>query len=218
VTDFQIPASADEATRALNEALAKAQGAFPAIPRSKTVSTKAYKYSYASLDQILGKCRKALAENGLSIVQLLESNGSGPQLRTELRHAGGAVVGSSYPFVAPDSPQALGSLLTYLRRYAITALLGIATEEDDDGQAAEGAKPKPKAETPPMIDEAQRGQIDVALKTLVDEAPQHEGQLSWPAQLRERFKVESKEDLTREQAGEVIEWLKFQLDQAGIPF
>lgn len=132
--------------RELNAALAKAQASFPTIGKDRTVEvdTKSggkYRYSYATLSGILAAVRPVLAENGLAVVQLLgaDDESGRPELRTELRHSGGGILAASFPLpVVPDDPQRLGSLLTYLRRYALSALLGIAADEDDD----DGAKAK----------------------------------------------------------------------------
>lgn len=148
---------------ALYAALARAQASFPPIAKEKTVTVKTqqgghYSFSYATLDAILNACRPALNENGLAIVQRLSSDGNGNTvLGTHLVHEDGAMLGSTVELPgAFTSPQQLGSLLTYLRRYALTALLGVAAEEDDDGrQAAEptkdaekkAAKPKASAAT-----------------------------------------------------------------------
>ena len=124
-------------TPELNAALAAAQGEFEPIKKEKEVKTGSYSYSYAPLDLILEKCRPILSKHGLALTQLLESDGNGPAIRTELRHAAGGVIGSSFPLpTMPQKAQELGSLLTYLRRYAIVALLGIAAEDDDDGAQA----------------------------------------------------------------------------------
>src|SRR5262249_26840935 len=67
----------------------------------------------------------------------------------------------------PENPQALGSLLTYLRRYAITALLGIATEEDDDGKAAKPKSSSSKAKRPQQDDQLTIGaQVQQEFATL----------------------------------------------------
>lgn len=148
-----------EATPELNAALAKAQGEFPPITKDKEVKTGSYSYTYAPLDVILDKTRPVLSKNGLALIQLLEHNGNGPAIRTELRHAAGGVVGSSFPLpTMPQKAQELGSLLTYLRRYAIVALLGIAAEDDDDGAQASEPKPAgrkrraaaPRSQPPPV--------------------------------------------------------------------
>jgi ERF superfamily len=144
-----------ETDAALNAALAAAQAEFPAIPREKTVTVRTreqgtYSFSYATLDAILAATRPALNKQGLALVQLLEHHDGLPAVRTELRHKDGGVLGSSFPLPSvPSTPQQLGSLLTYLRRYTIIALLGVAAEEDDDAaQAAEPAQPKAKKRKP----------------------------------------------------------------------
>lgn len=203
----------------LNAALAAAQGEFPPIPKDKTVKTANYEFQYASLDTIIAALRPSLAKNGLSIVQLLEDTGTGPALRTELRHASGASVGSSFPLTrVPESPQQLGSLLTYLRRYALTALLGVAAEEDDDGaQAAqpEPTKPSPK---PRMVTAAQHGKIAALIKSL-DETQttpptEYADADSWVMVLKQalnhRYEVASRKELTAAQASDLIDWLEEQ--------
>ena len=124
---------------ALAAALAKAQAAFPAISRDKevTVQTKAggsYKFKYAPLDAILAAVRAPLAANGLAIVQLLDED----MLVTSLLHESGAILSGRTPIPQTEGVQAYGSAITYLRRYAIQALLGVAAEEDDDGNRAAG--------------------------------------------------------------------------------
>lgn len=122
---------------ALAAALAKAQGDFPAITRGKEVTVQmktggSYKFSYAALDTILSAVRAPLAANGLSISQLLD----GGDLVTLLMHEGGGVLSCRWRLPSTGEIQALGSAITYLRRYSLQAILGIATEEDDDGNAA----------------------------------------------------------------------------------
>lgn len=124
---------------ALAAALARAQAAFPAISREKevTVPTKtggSYKFKYAPLDAILAAVRGPLAANGLAIVQLLDED----VLVTSLLHADGAVLSGRTPIPQTEGIQAYGSAITYLRRYALQAILGIAAEEDDDGNRAAG--------------------------------------------------------------------------------
>jgi len=124
---------------ALAAALAAAQAAFPSIPREKevTVQTKtggSYKFKYAPLDSILNAVRKPLSENGLAIAQLLDDG----DLVTMLMHKDGGRIAGRVTLPNADGVQALGSAITYLGRYSIQAILGIATEEDDDGNHASG--------------------------------------------------------------------------------
>ena len=120
-----------EAVKALNAAVAAAQGEFDAIQKKATVSTGSYTFKYATLDAVLSAVRPALSKHGLSVTQRLEDNGR-LSLRTELRHKDGGVLGASFPLLnVPESPQQLGSLLTYLRRYAIVAMSERIREELD---------------------------------------------------------------------------------------
>lgn len=132
----------DDRFGALALALSKAQSSFPTIPRDKTVRVQSkrtnseYTFKYAPLESILSAVRKPLADNGLAVIQLL---GDG-ELQTMLLHEGGArLTGSiTIPLPADATVQDLGSAITYLRRYSLQAILGIATEEDDDGNRAAG--------------------------------------------------------------------------------
>lgn len=130
---------------ALAEALALAQGEFPAIEKERTAQIKSdkasYSYSYADLADILAAVRKPLSSHGLSVVQPITWAGGAPWLITRLLHSSGEWLESSYRLDTYERPQEMGSGITYARRYALTALLGIAAEEDDDGAAAQrGAK------------------------------------------------------------------------------
>lgn len=128
----------------LAAALAKAQAAYPPIPRDKEVTVQmksggSYKFKYAPLDTILAAVRAPLSDNGLAIAQLLD----GPDLVTLLLHESGASLSARVKLPGGGDVQALGSAITYLRRYALQALLGIAAEEDDDGNAASGNRATP---------------------------------------------------------------------------
>ena len=131
-------------------ALAKAQLAFPPIVRDKEVAVRSYSYKYAPLDAILAAVREPLASNGLAIAQLLE----GADLVTLLLHESGSTLTARTPLPPWEGVQQYGSMVTYIRRYALTAMLGIATEDDDDGEAAAKpgrrpvSKPAPRLETP----------------------------------------------------------------------
>jgi len=153
----------------LAKALAAAQAEItnPQKNREVTVSTKtggSYKFKYATLDGILDAVRPALTKNGLWFVQTL-ANGDGKyRLETTLMHESGEWVQSEQPlFVSDATNQAFGSALTYAKRYALTGMLGIAADEDDDGNGADGnhikestdrkAAPKPTGSAPAKAQE-----------------------------------------------------------------
>lgn len=129
----------------LYEALAQAQADFPAITRDRTVrvQTKAggsYTFAYAPLASILAVVTPVLSKHGLAVTQLLTATDDGrPAIRTMLLHQAGGSLDGCLPIKTDGlDPQALGSLVTYVRRYALVAMLGIASEEDDDANHATG--------------------------------------------------------------------------------
>lgn len=125
-------------------ALAKAQGQFSNPERNREVEVRtktggSYKFRYATLDNILAMARKPLSENGLCVVQTVTGHKGELYLETTLMHASGQWIRTMLPIsVEGGGNQALGGAITYAKRYAITAMLGIAADEDDDGNAADG--------------------------------------------------------------------------------
>jgi hypothetical protein len=121
----------------LGTALAKAQAAIKGAV--KDVANPFFKAHYADLSSVWEACRAALTENGLSVVQLPERGANGEvAVITMLLHASGQFITSriaSKP--SKDDPQQVGSVVTYLRRYGLAAMVGVAPE-DDDGEAAMG--------------------------------------------------------------------------------
>lgn len=131
---------------ALYGALAKAQGAFQPIVKNRdvTIAMKAggsYRFRYADLEEIIAKTRPALSANGLALIQTVEHGQQGPLLVCRLMHAQGGMIASEVSMpTARDlgDPKAFGAAITYLRRYMVTAMLGVAADDDldEDGQEA----------------------------------------------------------------------------------
>ncbi len=126
-------------------ALAAAQGAFAPITKNRTVTVRpngkpAYTFDYATLDQVLAACTPALSANGLALLQPFYHGPNGLELRTILAHSSGARLEAVTELPKVDSVQGAGSALTYLKRYQVQAILGVSSEEDDDGNAADGNK------------------------------------------------------------------------------
>lgn len=135
-------------------ALAKAQGQFanPERNREVEVQTKTgntYKFKYATFDAILDAVRKPLSENGLALLQGVVTGERGTLLATKLLHASGQWIESETPvFYNEDKAQAFGSGVSYAKRYAVAAMLGITADEDDDGNNADGNRAKFKDRPP----------------------------------------------------------------------
>lgn len=102
-----------------------------------------FKSKYATLAGMRDSLTPALAKHGLAVLQGTTEAGSGFIVTTRLIHESGQWIESAYPF-AISKPQEMGSAYTYARRYSLAAICGIASEDDDDGNSAQGAETKPK--------------------------------------------------------------------------
>jgi hypothetical protein len=121
----------------LAKALVAVQADIPAVEKDKRGNYGVH----MSLDHLIAKTRPVLHKHGLSINQFPEVSEVGqPVLRTTVTHTSGESVSSVMPlFMQQQNMQQLGSSITYARRYAWAAALGIASEEDDDGEQTKTA-------------------------------------------------------------------------------
>jgi hypothetical protein len=119
----------------LYEALAKAQGEMTNAPRTK----KSHYGMYADLATVRDVTRGALAKNGLCIIQSVVPYGQEGEtaVATTLGHTSGQWIRSCIPIKANLTPQQLAANVTYARRIALSAIVGIAADDDDDGEQAE---------------------------------------------------------------------------------
>lgn len=123
----------------LAAALAKAQGVMGNAVMNRI--NPHFKSKYADMGSVLDAIRPPLSANGLAIVQPMQITESGLVLRTILMHSSGQYIAAEYPLPAASSQQAMGSALTYARRYSIATLVCNASDEDDDADAA-GDRPR----------------------------------------------------------------------------
>lgn len=120
----------------LSAALAKAQGE---IKTAKEDSQNPhFKSSYADLASVWEACRAALSKAGVSIVQVPVTDAEGTWLVTQLMHAGEFIRGKFKIVPMKNDAHGIGSAITYMRRYSLAAMVGVAPDEDDDGNAATG--------------------------------------------------------------------------------
>lgn len=124
----------------LAAALAKAQGSM--APAVMNRVNPHFKSKYADLSAVMDAIRAPLAANGLAVTQTTEIRDGALVLATTLHHSSGQWIASEYPLPAAGRPQEMGSALTYARRYSLSALIGVAADEDDDVNAAEAGKQK----------------------------------------------------------------------------
>ena len=120
----------------LAAALAKAQGQIEGAKKSS--SNPFFKSKYADLAECWNTCREALTANEISVIQMPEEINENGRLNitTMLAHSSGQYISSTLTMtVTKLDPQAIGSAITYGRRYALAAMVGLA-QEDDDGEKA----------------------------------------------------------------------------------
>lgn len=155
-----------EHSTTLNEllaALAKAQGQISNAKKDK--KNPFFKSSYADLSSVWEACREPLSANGLSVIQTVEGNKEQMFLTTWLGHASGQFIKSRLPMLLTKfDAQSQGSAITYARRYALSAMVGICADEDDDGEKAM-VRQKPEVEKPPIatISKKQYEELDEIL-------------------------------------------------------
>lgn len=133
----------------LAAALAKAQGQIEGARKSS--SNPFFKSKYADLAECWNTCREALTANGISVIQMPEEINENGRLNitTMLAHSSGQYISSTLTMtVTKLDPQAIGSAITYGRRYALAAMVGLAQEDDDGEKAMARPKEKKHAESP----------------------------------------------------------------------
>lgn len=119
----------------LAKALALAQGEMKNAVMNRR--NDYFKSRYATLGSIWDAVRAALPKHGLSVTQATEIRGGDIVLVTTLLHESGQFITSEFPIIFSGKPQDMGSQLTYTKRYQLSAIVGMAADEDDDGNEAE---------------------------------------------------------------------------------
>lgn len=139
----------EHSTPELFTALAKMQGEVENATKSST--NPHFRSKYADLAEVLNTVRPVLAANGLSVIQSPSFDGEVCHVTTTIAHNGGGYIYGRMSCVpAKQDGQGIGAATTYLRRYSLAAVCGIA-QEDDDGNTAAHNKP---AQTIPSAEAA----------------------------------------------------------------
>ena len=134
-------------TPALAAALAKFQAEMPVVPKSHTAKVKTktgsdYSYTYADLADVTEAAMPLLAKHALAYAAEPDVTERGLVLRGVLMHESGEERTGTLP-LSGNTPQELGSSITYMRRYLLGCLTGIVTDDDDDGSIAQKAATRP---------------------------------------------------------------------------
>ena len=145
--------SQSESIKELATALSKVQGELTYA--KKDSANPFFKSRYADLESVWDACRSLMAANGLSVIQMPGNYFEGRMwLVTRLCHNSGEWIEQemSVPVQKADA-QGAGSALTYMRRYALAAFIGVVQADDDGNAASQQNKPnlKPVAKPVEMI-------------------------------------------------------------------
>jgi hypothetical protein len=213
----------------LAQALARAQGEFGLVPKNKIAKIKTktgaeYQYKYADLADVLRMALPILAKNEIAFTQPLIRKDGHLTITTRLSHSSGEYQQSD-GIILPEglSPQEFGSVLSYMRRYDGTSMLGISPDEDTDGQLAEAASAparrarpaqEPQAPAPPkppdsmsqgsgpaVISDAQRRRLFAVCKEYqinVDALKDH---------IFKEYGFVSTKDILKSKYDEIVTWL-----------
>jgi hypothetical protein len=123
----------------LIEALGAAQAAITGVDKNREVTVKpkkkgdyqppSYKFKYATLDNIIHHLRTPLTENGLWFTQFVADG----RMVTRILHNSGQWLDAGVPMPnVSGTPQEIGAIISYFKRYSLSAAFAIVTEEDDD--------------------------------------------------------------------------------------
>ena len=176
-------------------------------PVEKGSENPFFRSTYASLSDILQAVMPLLSSCGLSITQPMRVTEAGTILITRLMHESGELIESEMVLPHNSDPQRYGSLISYYKRYQLTALLGIATiDEDDDANRASGKdvgykstpvkSPTPK---PTFIVEPKADPKPVQIKNPMDKASDaQKGALT-------KMGIYFSNDITKSEASALIE-------------
>lgn len=199
--------SQSELINELATALSKAQGEMQAAVKDKV--NPFFKSSYADLGSVWDAARPVLSKYGLCVIQTTDFVPERNQIMlvTTLVHTSGQWVKSYLPLnPAKNDSQGVGAAITYLRRYSLSAIVGVVCDDDDDGETAVGrGKSQQKQDNvPPKKDNVQPNtpneKLDkpeiIALTNLINGLDE-ESSKSFRDWIRKSFNAESIQDIPK---------------------
>jgi hypothetical protein len=133
-------------------ALSKAQGEIDGAKKDSV--NPFFKASYADLASVIAAAKAPLAKYGLAYTQLTNFDENGSYLITTLMHSSGQWIAGKYPLGFSDNKiQTQGSTITYVKRYTLQAMLGIASEDDDGNSAQQNHRQAPAPVAPKAVEQ-----------------------------------------------------------------
>ena len=184
--------------------IAKAMAQFQSEVKNpaNTANNPFFNSKYAPLNDVLNLVRPILTKHGLSVLQSPSGDGEHIAVTTLIIHESGEWIESDPLTLRADkaTAQGAGSAITYARRYALSAMLGISSEDDDDGNyASEKASQASKSE-----EKATKAQLN----KIYAEANRHNLSSDVMKELiADRYKKSASKELTKTEASDLIEFL-----------
>lgn len=130
----------------LAAALVAALADLVAVQKGRQANAGSYSYTYADIGDLIGDTRPVLAEHGLVALTPVHGHDGRLACTVELIHVSGETkTFEPLPFPEGRDAQATGSWITYFRRYALLAALGMATTDDDGAEATVASRHQPTA-------------------------------------------------------------------------
>lgn len=196
-----------ESIDALAPSLVQALGEMNEVARTRQANAGSYQYRYADLADALGMARPILAEHGLALTQTAEATDDQVVIWTTIVHSSGQFVTyAPTRLPAGKTAQNTGSAITYARRYALMAVLGLATEDDDGATAS--PRPEKAAVAPVKKSTAPRSHEEQEIRRLLATLTSTES-----AKVRGEFKAKfgcGLMDLDVSKHEEALEWVTMQ--------
>lgn len=130
-----------EQTKDIASALAKAQAEMP--PADKDKRNPHFNSWFSSLEACVAASRPSLTKNGIAVwlAAVLDESVGMVRVTTRLEHSSGQWFESTLSAKPKDmTPQSVGSAITYLKRYGYSAMVGLVSDEDDDGNGSQPEK------------------------------------------------------------------------------
>lgn len=196
---------------ALAPALVAALADLTVVEKGRTAKIKTnkgadYQYDYAAIEDVIKLTRPALAAHGIIALTPIHAHDNGLACTVTLLHTSGERLDLG-PFPFPDGrdAQTTGSMVTYHRRYALVAALGMAAGDDDDGAAASAPQARKERQGPAPITPQQMTALSVAFREAGIE--DRDEKLAYVADKIGR-KVSSSKELTKDEASALIDEVK----------
>lgn len=185
-----------ESISALIKSLNSFQGKLTAV--KKDALNPFFKAKYATLDTIWETIRKPLSESGLAVTQTMGIIDNKSVLETTLYHTSGEwISGTQLVNPVKDDPQSLGSAISYARRYSLSAILGIVSDEDDDANVATKTAVKTDKESKTEVKDTTP---EKPVSPLVETDKKSETPKITPAQTKKIYASVKEKGITTEQA------------------